>query len=115
MITVWGIAHIFPTKAIVKGFGEISKDNKRIITMEWIAEGITFIFMGLLVLFVTIFGDITTLIPRIVLWISSAVLIIMAIHSVFTGARVPVIPMKLCPVIKTLVAVLFLIGSLILV
>ena len=115
MIALWGIAHIFPTNSIVKGFGEISLDNKRIITMEWIAEGITFIFIGLLVMFVTIFGDVTTLIPRIVFWISSAMLIGMAILSAFTGARVPVIPMKLCPVIKTIVAILFLVGSLILV
>ena len=112
MIIVWGIAHIFPTKSIVKGFGEISKDNKLIITMEWIAEGITFIFIGTLVVFVTVFGDVTTLIPQIVFWISSAVLLIMAILSCFTGARVPVIPMKLCPVIKTIVAILFLVGCL---
>ncbi|MHA1217445.1 MAG: hypothetical protein ACTSSN_05950 [Candidatus Heimdallarchaeaceae archaeon] len=112
LIIVWGIAHIFPTKSIVKGFGEISKDNKLIITMEWIAEGITFIFIGTLVVFVTVFGDVTTLIPQIVFWISSAVLLIMAILSYFTGARVPVIPMKLCPVIKTIVAILFLVGSL---
>ena len=112
VIILWGIAHIFPTRNIVKGFGEISKDNKHIITMEWIAEGITFIFIGILVLFVTIFGDISTLIPRIIFWISSGMLFIMAILSVFTGARVPIIPMKLCPVIKTIVSILLLLGSL---
>ena len=31
----WGVAHLFPTnKSVVKGFGDISQDNKRIITME---------------------------------------------------------------------------------
>jgi hypothetical protein len=25
----WGIAHLFPTKSVVKGFGDISLDNKR--------------------------------------------------------------------------------------
>ena len=113
LITLWGIAHIFPTKNIVKGFGEISIDNKRIITMEWIAEGITLIFIGMLVLFVTIFGNETELIPRLVFWISSGMLIVMAILSSLTGARLPIIPMKLCPVIKTIVAILFLVGSLI--
>ena len=112
VIILWGIAHLFPTRNIVKGFGEISKDNKHIITMEWIAEGITFIFIGILVLFVTIFGDISTIVPRIIFWISSGMLFIMAILSVFTGARVPIIPMKLCPVIKTIVSILFLLGSL---
>ena len=28
VITVWGVAHIVPTKSVVKGFGEISEENK---------------------------------------------------------------------------------------
>ena len=35
---IWGVAHLFPTKNVVAGFGDISLDNKRIITMEWINE-----------------------------------------------------------------------------
>ncbi len=35
----WGIAHLLPTKNVVKGFGDISLDNQRVITMEWINEG----------------------------------------------------------------------------
>jgi hypothetical protein len=31
---LWGVAHLFPTKAVVEGFGDISVDNRRIITME---------------------------------------------------------------------------------
>ena len=31
---LWGISHLFPTKNVVKGFGDISLDNQRIITME---------------------------------------------------------------------------------
>ena len=46
---LWGIAHLFATRAVVKGFGEISKDNKKIITMEWIVEGVSLIFIGTLV------------------------------------------------------------------
>lgn len=41
IILVWGITHVVPTKSVVKGFGGISKDNTRIITMEWAAEGVT--------------------------------------------------------------------------
>jgi len=29
-----GIAHLFPTTSVVAGFGEISTDNRLIITME---------------------------------------------------------------------------------
>jgi len=46
IITLWGIAHIIPTKSIVRGFDEISTDNKLIITMDWIAEGLTLCFSG---------------------------------------------------------------------
>ncbi|MFB0515085.1 MAG: hypothetical protein ACETWG_00590 [Candidatus Neomarinimicrobiota bacterium] len=42
IIIVWGIAHLVPTRNIVAGFGDLSPDNTRIITMEWIAEGLTF-------------------------------------------------------------------------
>ena len=48
IITAWGIAHLVPTAAIVNGFGAISADNKKIITMESIAEGLTLIFLGAL-------------------------------------------------------------------
>jgi len=34
IIIIWGIAHLIPTEAIVRGFGPISADNKKIITME---------------------------------------------------------------------------------
>jgi len=37
IILVWGVAHIVPTKSVVKGFGPTSEENRRIITMEWIA------------------------------------------------------------------------------
>ena len=46
IIFLWGVAHIVPTKSVVSGFGTISEDNKRIITMEWIAEGLTLCFIG---------------------------------------------------------------------
>ncbi len=111
IITIWGIAHIIPTKSIVKGFGEISEDNRRIITMEWIAEGITFIFIGILVIFVTAFGDFIELTPAIVYLCSAGILLIMAIVSLFTGARTSILPMKICPIIKSIVAILFIVAT----
>lgn len=41
VIILWGIAHLIPTKAVVNGFEPVSEDNRRIITMEWMAEGLT--------------------------------------------------------------------------
>ncbi|KPL15771.1 MAG: hypothetical protein AMS23_04865 [Bacteroides sp. SM1_62] len=54
LLAFWGIAHLLPTKNVVKGFGTISADNKNIIAMEWINEGATLIFLGILVLVITL-------------------------------------------------------------
>ena len=40
LLTFWGVSHLIPTKSVVKRFGDISSDNERIITMEWIIEGV---------------------------------------------------------------------------
>ena len=50
---VWGVSHLFPTKSVIRDFGEISADNRNIIAMEWITEGIALIFVGALVAIVT--------------------------------------------------------------
>lgn len=113
ILIVWGIAHIIPTKSVVNGFGEISEDNKRIITMEWVAEGLALCFIGLLVLFTTILGDSQNYVSLIVYRASAAMLIVMAGWTALTGARTKIIPIKLCPFVKTIVAVLFIVGSLV--
>jgi len=112
VITVWGVAHIVPTKSVVSGFGAISKDNKRIITMEWIAEGLTLCFIGLLVLFITISGGPQNSVSTNVYRISALMLLVMAGLSLFTGARTSILPIKICPIVKTGVAILFLLGTL---
>ena len=111
VILIWGIAHIVPTKSVVKGFGGISEDNIRIITMEWVAEGLTLCFIGLLVLLVTIFGDSQSQVAAIVYLASAGMLVVMAMWTLLTGARTPVTPIKVCPVVKTITAVLFILGS----
>jgi len=111
VITLWGIAHIVPTKSVVSGFGPISQDNKRIITMEWIAEGLTLCFIGLLVLFVTIWGEARNQASVIVYLTSAAMLVIMAALTSVTGARTSIVPIKICPFVKVAVAILFFLGA----
>ncbi|MFC2062340.1 hypothetical protein ACFLS8_00130 [Chloroflexota bacterium] len=111
VLIIWGIAHIIPTKSVVKGFGEISADNTKIITMEWAAEGITLCFIGLLVLLVTAIGGPPNLVSALVYRISAGMLVIMAVWTSLTGARISVVPIKICPIVKTAVAILFIIGS----
>ena len=50
MLIFWGVAHLFPTASVIRGFGPITQDNKRILAMEWIIEGVTLIFIGALVI-----------------------------------------------------------------
>jgi hypothetical protein len=110
VITLWGIAHIVPTKSVVSGFGAISQDNKRIITMEWIAEGLTLCFIGLLTLFVTIFGSQNQ--TSVIVYRGSAVmLVVMAALTASTGARTSIVPIKICPAVKIAVAILFFLGT----
>ena len=112
MITLWGITHIaIPTKDIINGFGPISIDNKRILAMEWIMEGLALSFIGLLVILITASAGIENSASTIVYRASSVMLVIMAGVSSFTGARTSIIPMKLCPPIFVMVAVLYWIGS----
>ena len=108
---VWGIAHLAPTKPIVKGFGDISAENKRIITMEWLAEGFTLIFIGLLVTLITAFYDHSNAVSILVYRVSTGMLVLMATLTALTGARTKIIPIRICPFVKIFVAVLFILGS----
>jgi len=53
VLLTWGAAHLLPTRAVADGFGNISQDNRRILVMEWIAEGITQISIAAVVILVT--------------------------------------------------------------
>jgi hypothetical protein len=111
-VIIWGMAHLFPTKSIVNGFGDISNDNKNILKMEWVTEGFSLIFTGTLLLSVTIIGDNENITSRIVYVTSSVFLFSMAILSFLTGYKVNFLPYKLCPIIFSISGILILIGSL---
>ena len=111
VITVWGIAHIAPTRGVVAGFGAISQDNRRIILMEWAAEGLTLVFIGLLVLIITALHGPDDPVSLSVYRISAVMLLVMAVRTLLTGARTSIVPIMICPAVKTAVATLFLVGS----
>jgi len=111
VITAWGIAHIAPTRGVVAGFGTISQDNRRIILMEWAAEGLTLVFIGLLVLIITALHGSDDPVALSVYRISAVMLLVMAVWTLLTGARTSIVPIKICPAVKTAVAALFLVGS----
>ena len=111
MTIVWGIAHLFPTKSVVRDFGDISIDNKRIITMEWITEGVALMFIGVLVGAVT-FVDPAGKVSAVVYAVSICGLLALALVSLFTGFRISFLPFRLCPFIFTASALLIFIGGL---
>ena len=108
-VAIWGIAHLFPTRNIVKDFRDISEDNRNIIAMEWIIEGLSLIFIGLLVALVTSI-DHTGTVSKAVYGASAGMLLVLTILSLFTGFKVNFLPFKLCPLIFTVAAVLIILG-----
>lgn len=108
---LWGVAHLVPTRSVVSGFGAISEDNRRIITMEWIIEGVALIFLGVLVAVVTRI-DPQSAIARTVQVSSAAMLLVLAVISAFTGFRIAFLPFRICPFLFTTSALLILAGAL---
>lgn len=107
----WGVAHLFPTKSIVQGVGAISQDNRHILVMEWLVEGVSLIFLGLLVAVVT-WVDPNSPVSRIIYWVCFAELNVLSIVSLFTGFKVNLLPFKLCPFLFTGSSLLIGLGSL---
>jgi hypothetical protein len=111
IIIAWGIAHLIPTGAIVKGFGNISPDNKKIIAMETIAEGLTLVFLGVLTLLITALADSQSRPAHIVYLTSAVMLFVMALLTLLTGARTSMLPYKICPAVKSVAAILLILGT----
>ena len=111
LIIAWGIAHVTATGPIARGFGELSRDNQRILVMELIAEGLALVFLGGLPLVFTILSGPQGKPADIVYLACAVMLLAMALLTLLTGARTAQIPYKICPVVKTAVAVLFILGS----
>src|SRR6516165_518802 len=87
---LWGIAHAIPTSQVVAGFEPTSRDNRRVITQEWIAEALTMWGLAALVIVTTATtsaGTAADWVYRIV----AVLLIAIGMLTTFTGARTPVV------------------------
>ncbi|KPK64953.1 MAG: hypothetical protein AMS21_06065 [Gemmatimonas sp. SG8_38_2] len=111
VITVWGIAHIVPTKSVIAGFEPLTEDNRRILIMEWVSAGLTLCFIGVLAFSVTVIGPRDSVGSLFALRGSAVMLLIMAFWTLVTGGRTSTVQFKICPMVKTAVAALFLVGS----
>lgn len=106
----WGIAHLFATRGVVAGFGDLSPDNRRIITMEWIVEGVALISVAAFVAFATAVQP-DGAVSAAVYAVAIATLIALAVVSLFTGFRIAFLPFRLCPFIFGLSAALIAWGA----
>jgi hypothetical protein len=111
MLILWGAAHAAATRPVVASFGDLSVDNKRILAMEWVAEAITHVSLGaLVVLFAAIEGSdgsAAALVYRTV----AAALVGLGTLTALTGARTPVIWFRVCPFVLGTAAVLLVSAS----
>lgn len=107
---LWGVTHLFATKGVVTGFGDISVDNRRVITMEWIAEGIVLLSTAAFVA-VAAGVDRESAVASGVFGVAIGTLIVLAVVSLFTGFRVRFLPYRLCPFIFTASAILIALGA----
>ena len=110
MTCLWGVVHLFATKGVVKGFGDLSTDNSRIITMEWIVEGVALISIASFVATVTAIQP-EALLSQAVYVVAIVTLIALAFVSLFTGFRVAFLPFRLCPFIFCASAALIFFGA----
>jgi hypothetical protein len=113
IVIVWGVSHIVPTAAVVRSFGDISADSRRIITMEWVAEGLALTFVGLLTLVVTLAAGLADPVGVLVYRLSAGALIVFAFWTLIAGFRTAVVPVKLCPLVLSTAAALLIISTVI--
>ena len=111
-LVFWGIAHLFPTRNVIREFGQITTDNKRILAMEWINEGATLVFLGIIVLAITL-ADPAHSVSRLVFICIFGFLNVLSMISLFTGFKVNFVAYKVCPLIFTGSSILILLGGII--
>ena len=109
---LWGVAHLFPTKNVVAGFDNISTDNRHIITMEWIVEGVALIFIGVLVAVVT-YVDSLSAVSSAVYAVTVLALLALSVVAFLTGFKVAFLPFRMCPFVMASAALLITIGAII--
>ena len=111
LLVLWGVAHIIPTRNVVAGFGALSEDNRINITMEWVAEGLALTFVGALVALVTLVGGANDPVTRVVVWAVAGFCIVMGGWTFIVGHRSSIVPIRLCPLVLAVAAVLLVLGN----
>ena len=115
MVFLWGLSHIIPTNQVVAGFGDIGEDNRRIITMEWVAEGLSVVFAAALIVAVTWSSRAPEAAEDLVYWVCAGFLITIGVWTALTGARTSgggAIWFKMCPIVMSISSGLLIVATL---
>jgi hypothetical protein len=112
LVFAWGVSHVIPTRRVVDGFGEISTDNRLVITQEWIAEAITMWCIAAVIVVITAVGEADDTAARWTYRASAVMLLAVIALTASTGARTAVVWFKICPLLLTTTAALLLAASL---
>ncbi len=112
LVGLWGVSHAIPTRQVVAGFEPITRDNRLVITQEWLAEAFTMWGLAAAIVVTTAVGgadsDVTVWLYRAV----AGLLVALAALTALTGARTPVVWFKICPVVLSSSAALLVAASL---
>jgi hypothetical protein len=111
VVGLWGVAHVLPTARVVHGFSDTSRDNRLVITQEWIAEGMTMWLIATVVIIAAALGSSHHAFGDWVYRASAVMLGAVAVLTAVTGARTPVIFFKICPFLLCATAALLLTAS----
>jgi hypothetical protein len=111
LLILWGIWYLYCTQRIINGFGKLSPDNKKILTLGLITKGLFFIFLGIFTVFSVIYGF--YYLSYIQLRMVVVMLIILAGLSLMTGINTKKYHMKFCPVVELMAAAMIFVGTII--
>lgn len=109
----WGVAHIVPTREVVKSLGEAAIDSRRIMEMEWVAEGLALVFIGLSTFVLTVIAGLADPVAVLVYRMNAAALIVFAAWTYLAGFKTDVLPIKLCPAVLSTAAALIVIATIV--
>jgi hypothetical protein len=111
MVGAWGVAHALPVRRVVAGFEPLTDDNRHVLTMVWIAEALSLVFIGVVAALAAASAMAGDRPARSVCSACAGMLIVSAAWTRVTGGRTKNLAMRLCPLVKTVAAALIWLGA----
>jgi len=109
----WGAAHILPSRETARSLGAVALDSRRVMELEWVAEGLALVFIGLSTFVLTLAAEPSEPVAVLVYRMNAAALIVFAVWHSFAGSKTRLVPDKLCPVVLTAAAALIVAATLV--